>query len=70
MNTWDLAVWIRIHWFELSTLILLGFNLWFVFEVLRVLRAVNRWLSLLARRLDQTTKEKDGARPGVKSDSI
>ena len=67
MSTWDLAVWIRIHWFELSTLILLGFNLWFVFEVLRVLRAVNRWLSLLARWLDQTTiqtKERDVARPG------
>jgi len=40
--------WIRIHWFELSTLILLALNLWFVSTVLNALRETNRWLSFLS----------------------
>ena len=47
--------WIIIHWFELSTLVLLGLNLWFVVSVLNVLRATNHWLSFLSRiHWDQT----------------
>jgi hypothetical protein len=46
--------WIVIHWFELSTLILLSFNLWFVVSVLETLRKTNHWLSFLSNvRLDQ-----------------
>jgi len=41
--------WIIIHWFELSTLVLLGLNLWFVVSVLNVLRATNHWLTFLSR---------------------
>jgi len=44
--------WVRLHWFELSTLVLLGLNLWFVIKVLSVLRAVQDSLILLARWLD------------------
>lgn len=44
--------WIRLHWFELSALVLLGLNLWFVIKVLSVLRAVQDGLVLLARWLD------------------
>ena len=44
--------WIRLHWFELSALVLLGLNLWFVIKVLSVLRAVQDGLILLARWLD------------------
>jgi hypothetical protein len=40
--------WILIHWFELSTLMLLCLNLWFVSAVLSTLRATNRWLSFLS----------------------
>src|ERR1700730_17192769 len=40
--------WIIIHWFELSSLILLGLNLWFIFTVLTVLRETNRWLAILS----------------------
>ena len=41
--------WIVIHWFELSTLVLLCLNLWFVSAVLSTLRETNRWLSFLSR---------------------
>ena len=44
--------WIRLHWFELSALILLALNLLFVAKALRVLRAVQEGLILLARWLD------------------
>jgi len=44
--------WIRLHWFELSALVLLALNLWFVTKVLNVLRAVQDSLILLARWLD------------------
>ncbi len=40
--------WIRTHWFELSTVILLTLNLWFVTSVLNALRETNRWLSFLS----------------------
>jgi hypothetical protein len=40
--------WIIIHWFELSTLMLLCLNLWFVSAVLSTLRETNRWLSFLS----------------------
>jgi hypothetical protein len=40
--------WIVIHWFELSTLMLLCLNLWFISAVLSTLRETNRWLSFLS----------------------
>jgi hypothetical protein len=51
--------WIRVHWFELSALLLLGLNLWFVIKVLSVLRAVQDGLVLLARWLDIARSEVD-----------
>ena len=51
--------WIRLHWFELSALALLGLNLWFVAKVLSVLRAVQDGLILLARWLDIARSEVD-----------
>ena len=51
--------WIRLHWFELSALVLLGLNLWFVIKVLSVLRAVQDGLTLLARWLDIARIEVD-----------
>jgi hypothetical protein len=49
--------WIVIHWFELAALALLCLNLWFVLEVLKVLKAVRDWLEILARWLDETRGE-------------
>ena len=60
--------WIRLHWFELSALILLGLNLWFVIKVLSVLRAVQDGLILLARWLDIAQREID-LQPGAGSDA-
>ena len=51
--------WIRVHWFELSALLLLGLNLWFVIKVLSVLRAVQDSFMLLARWLDIARSEVD-----------
>jgi hypothetical protein len=52
--------WVIIHWFEISTLVLLCLNLWFVSSVLGNLRETNRWLALLTRvRWDET------GRPGT-----
>ena len=50
----DVDHWIVIHWFELSSLLLLCLNLWFVFTVLNALRETNRWLTVLSRWLDRT----------------
>jgi hypothetical protein len=44
--------WVIIHWFELSTIILLFLNLWFLLSVLDVLRATNRWLDFLSVKWD------------------
>jgi hypothetical protein len=52
--------WIRLHWFELSALALLGLNLWFVVKVLSVLRAVQDGLILLARWLNIARSEVNG----------
>jgi hypothetical protein len=41
--------WVVIHWFELTTLVLLCLNLWFVSSVLQALRETNRWLAFLTR---------------------
>ena len=49
--------WIAIHWFELTTMVLLLLNLWFVFEVLKVLRAVKDALMLLAGWFDRMRTE-------------
>jgi hypothetical protein len=46
--------WIIIHWFELSALALLCLNLWFVFEVLKVLTAVKDALLFVGRWVDET----------------
>ena len=51
--------WIRLHWFELSALVLLALNLWFVIKVLSVLRALQDGLILLARWLDNARSEMD-----------
>jgi hypothetical protein len=40
--------WIRLHWFELSTLVLLCLNLWFITAVLNAMRENNRWLAFLS----------------------
>ena len=45
--------WIRTHWFELITLVLLCLNLWFVFEVLKALGAVKEGLVVLAGWLNK-----------------
>ena len=60
--------WIRLHWFELSALVLLGLNLWFVIKVLSVLRAVQDSLILLARWLDIARSEVD-RQPEPRSDA-
>jgi hypothetical protein len=54
--------WVRLHWFELSALVLLGLNLWFVIKLLSVLRAVQDSLILLARWLDIPRSEADSQR--------
>jgi hypothetical protein len=50
--------WIRIHWFEILALVLLGFNLWFVWEVLTVLQRVKDALLLLGELLTSGTGPK------------
>lgn len=60
--------WIRLHWFELSALVLLALNLWFVIKVLSVLRAVQDSLILLARWLDIARSETD-RQPDTGSDA-
>jgi|GEM_PF-1445453 len=63
--------WIRLHWFEVSALVLLGLNLWFVVKVLSVLRAVldslmllGRWLNIARNDLQrQAGAEKDASEP-------
>ena len=60
--------WIRIHWFELSVLVLLALNLWFVTKVLNVLRAVQDSLILLARWLDIARTDID-RQPGAGTDA-
>ena len=54
--------WVRLHWFELSALVLLGLNLRFVIKLLSVLRAVQDSLILLARWLDIPRSEADRQR--------
>ena len=54
--------WVRLHWFELSALVLLSLNLRFVIKVLSVLRAVQDSLILLARWLDIARSEADSQR--------
>ena len=46
MSEWE---WVRLHWFELGTLMLLCLNLWFVSAVLNALRETNRWIGFLSR---------------------
>ena len=60
--------WVRLHWFELSALVLLGLNLRFVIKVLSVLRAVQDSLILLARWLDIARTEID-RQPGAGTDA-
>ena len=60
--------WIRRHWFELSALVLLGLNWWFVVKVLNVLRAVQDSLILLARWLDIARNDID-QQPGARTDA-
>jgi hypothetical protein len=54
--------WIRIHWFEILALVLLGFTLWFVWEVLTVLQRVKDALLLLGELLNERNRPK--ANPG------
>jgi hypothetical protein len=57
MTVWDVAIWIRVHWFELAALALLLANLWFVFGILSVLRAINQALVFLSGGSDRTSDE-------------
>ena len=57
MTVWNVAIWIRFHWFELAALALLLANLWFVFGILNVLRAINEALVFLSGRSDRTGDE-------------
>jgi hypothetical protein len=41
--------WVILHWFELSTLVLLCLNLWFVSSVMNVLKETNHRLAFLSR---------------------
>jgi hypothetical protein len=50
--------WIIIHWFELSTLLLLCLNLWFLISVLNALHETNRWFAILASYLDSRRTKK------------
>ena len=59
--------WIRVHWFELSALVLLALNMWFVIKVLSMLRAVQDGLILLARWPDIARSEID-REPGAAPD--
>lgn len=51
--------WIVTHWFELTTLVLLCLNLWFVSAVLNALRETNRWLSFLSGLQWEPTRTPD-----------
>ena len=55
MTVWDVAIWIRVHWFELAALALLLANLWFVFGILTILKAINEALVFLGDGSDRTT---------------
>ena len=61
-----LVRWIAIHWFELSALVLLIANLWFVSSILEVLRETNRWLDFLTSRWDQLARPVE---PGTRETS-
>jgi len=59
-----MTAWVRLHWFELGTLLLLCLNLWFVSAVLNALRETNRWIGFLSRIQWEQTHE---AAPGSAS---
>ena len=63
MTVWDVAIWIRLHWFELAALALLLANLWFAFGILNVLRAMNQALLFLGSRSDHILDERTPAGP-------
>jgi hypothetical protein len=52
--------WVRLHWFEVSALLLLVLNLWFISSVLGAIRETNTWLALLARYLDERARSTEG----------
>jgi hypothetical protein len=56
--------WAIIHWFELSTLVLLCLNFWIVSSVLYTLRETNRWLVFLTRVRWDETNGPDGQTEG------
>jgi hypothetical protein len=53
-----LDYWVRIHWFELLSLVLLCLNLWFVFQMLKVMSAVKDALLFFARWVDKARDDK------------
>ena len=57
MTVWEIAIWIRLHWFELAALALLFANLWFALGILNVLRAMNQALVFLGSRFDHIPDE-------------
>lgn len=57
MTVWEIAIWIRLHWFELAALALLFANLWFAFGILNVLRTMNEALIFLGNRSDYIRAE-------------
>ena len=59
-----MTAWVRLHWFELGTLLLLCLNLWFVSAVLNALRETNRWIGFLSRiQWEQTHGAAAGSAP-------
>jgi hypothetical protein len=52
--------WIVIHWFELGALGLLALNLWFIYAVLRTLRAVQEALIAFMRWVDENRDKAGG----------
>jgi hypothetical protein len=68
MTTWDVANWVRAHWFELAALALLLANLWFVFGILNVLRAINEALFFLAGRSARSGNESTRENPSAETE--
>jgi hypothetical protein len=60
--------WIIIHWFEISALLLLCLNLWYLLRVRNTLDETNRWFSILASYLAE--KQRDKQKNSENRDSI
>lgn len=70
MTIWNIAIWIRVHWFELAALALLLANLWFVFGILNVLSAINEALVFLGSRSARSSDESTREDPSAETDGV